>query len=115
MENSEWAHDECGLLTHRFQQLSFIIRHSYALFFLQNSATAAASASVNSTPARYRGGALGFGSSNFAQAIAPRKRITKSSFGMLTRTFWFGLRIVFDRTCAPTVDRSTTLAGLPSS
>ena len=34
---------------------------------------------------------------------------------MLTRTFWFGRRIVGEITWAPTVDRSTTLAGLPSS
>ena len=34
-----------------------------------------------------RGGSFGFGSSNFAHAMAPRKRITNSSFGMLTRTF----------------------------
>ena len=38
--------------------------------------------------------ASAFGSSNFAHATAPRKRITKSSFGTLTRTFWFGRRIV---------------------
>jgi len=49
---------------------------------------AALSASVNSTPARYRGGSVGLGSSNLAQAIVPRNRIMKLSVGMLTRTRW---------------------------
>jgi len=31
------------------------------------------------------------------------------------RTFWFGLRIVADSTWTPTTERSTTLAGLPST
>ena len=62
-----------------------------------------------STVARW---SLGFGSSNLAHAMAPRKRITNSSLGMLIRTFWFGRRIVDDSTCTPTTDRSTTLAGI---
>ena len=68
---------------------------------------AAGSLSVNSTPARYCGAASGtFGSSNLAQAIEPRKRITYSSDGMLMRTFWLGRRTVGEVTCAPNADRS---------
>ena len=77
---------------------------------------AAASASVNSTPARYCGAFTGgLGSSNLAQAIAPRKRSSKSSFGSVMRTFWLGRSTVGEITWAPTVERSMTAAGLPSS
>jgi hypothetical protein len=48
---------------------------------------AAASPSVNSTPARYWGDLVAFGSSNLAHATAPRKRSRNSSLGSVIRTF----------------------------
>ena len=79
-----------------------------------SSSSAAASASANRLRRDTRR-ILALAARTCAHATAPRNRMTNSSFGRLMRTFWFGRRIVERQTCTPKTDKSTTIAGLPSS
>jgi hypothetical protein len=65
-------------------------------------------------PARYCGPICG-GISKAAHAIVALKRSTPPSSVNAIRTRWLGRRIVGEITCAPHVDRSSSVAGLPST